>query len=86
MEKYKPNKVNEILDIKPNQLFIADIIGAGIYKMIEHGINHSGRTYAIAECRKLFMRGFESIGHQTTCHPINIEKWNSLKVLTPNSK
>lgn len=69
------------LTINIGDWFIADIIGPGIYKMVEHGINRVGMRYAIVELKKLFGKGIESIGHKTTCHPIDLNRWNSLRIV-----
>lgn len=77
--KHQPTQVNLVLDMKPGTWFIANIIGKGIYSMIENGINHTGSKYAIVECKKLFGKGWECRGHQTTCHPVEPYTWNNLK-------
>lgn len=66
--------------IQPGQWFIADVIGPGIYEMLEHGINSVGNYYAIVRCKKLFMKGTQYRNHETCCHPItDFDKWNNLK-------
>jgi hypothetical protein len=72
------------LNIKPGDWFIADIIGQGIYELVESGINSGNMTYAIVKLKKLFCRGFADIGHETTCHPINVERWNKFKMIRYN--
>lgn len=79
--KYQSTRINEIIPMKPGTWFIADIIGLGIYEMVENGINHTGSTYANVRLKKLFMNGFKWIGHVTNCHPINIDRWNTFKIV-----
>lgn len=80
-DQYKPTQVNLILDLKPGMWFIANIIGKGIYEMVENGINHTGSKYATVRCKKLFCLGVENRNHETTCHPIECYTWNNLKRL-----
>lgn len=70
------------MKIQIGNWFIADIIGLGIYEMVEHGVNRENNYYAIVKCKKLFGKGFIDKDHETCCHPItNIDKWNHFKRL-----
>ena len=70
-----------VINIKPGSWFIADIIGHGIYQMVQHGINNSGNKYAIVRCKKIFGMGWYAKEHETTCHPVEPKQWNALKIV-----
>jgi len=74
-------KTAETLRINEGDLFVADIIGPGIYEMVKHGVNNSNEYFANVRLKKLFCQGFKWIGHITNCHPVNISQWNNLKVI-----
>jgi hypothetical protein len=86
MEKYDSTRVNEMLTIKPGTWFVADIIGNGIYEMVKNGINHTGNVFAIVKLKKLFCEGWKYVGHETTCHPIDIARWDKFKILKKENK
>ena len=71
------------LNINSGDLFLADIVGLGIYEMVKHGVNNSGNYFANVRLKKLFCQGFKWHGHVTNCHPIDIDRWNNFKVLKP---
>lgn len=81
MKKQQITQLNNILNMSPGTWFVANVICMGIYEMVQHGVNHIGNPYAIVKLKKGFMRGFKDIGHETTCHPINIYTWNNLKIV-----
>lgn len=74
------------LKINQGDLFVADIVGLGIYRMVKSGINNSGHEFANVELRKLFCQGFKWIGHVTNCHPINIDQWNNFKIINHHER
>lgn len=78
---YESTQINLVLDIKPGQWFIADVIGKGIYEMVQNGVNYAGNKFAIVKCKKIFGKGFIDFNHETTCHPIDPATWNNLKRL-----
>lgn len=69
------------LKIRVGQWFIADIIGPGIYEMVEHGVNSGEMYYALVRCKKLFMQGLKYQGHETCCHPVDFGQWNKFKIV-----
>ena len=92
-EKYVDTCEKQTYDIpglilKPGDWIRADIIGDGIYEIVDSGINHGITTidynskYIIVKCKKLFGQGLLHKNHETTCHPINdVVKWNNYKKL-----
>lgn len=69
------------LKIKEGNWFVADIIGLGIYELVESGINSNGSTFANVKLKKLFCSGFKWIGHVTNCHPVDVAKWDQFKII-----
>lgn len=81
MSKYRSTQINDVLNMKPGDWFLADIIGYGVYEMVKNGINNTGNKFAIVKCQKIFGQAFKDRGHETTCHPISPAKWNTFRIL-----